>query len=275
MKAVVFFNSNRLTSLDMESIERTLRDYDIELIICSDRRSCSSETFDVVMTFGGDGTVLKAVPYALESSVPILSFKVGSVGFLSAFELHQINEALTAFRNSGLTADKRRLLQINTGFGIEYALNDFVLERSRPSRTISLGVEIEGFSPYNIAGDGIIISTPTGSTAYNLAAGGAIIDPISEVYQVTPLSPHNPYVGSVVVSATRSTTVRILDDRGYSIDCYIDGSLCREFRKGARINVSLSKKTITLLRPREFDFVGVMKKKLAFGGRLKDDIQKR
>ncbi|MBO8166772.1 MAG: NAD(+)/NADH kinase [Kosmotoga sp.] len=275
MKALVFFNTSRIVQEDLENIGHQLKSQGIDMVICEKQRGCIERDVQLILTFGGDGTVLKAVPCALENSIPILSFKIGSVGFLSAFELHQLEEALNLYLNSMLIEDNRTLLKIGGVLGTEYALNDFVLERSKPSRTIYLRVMIEGFSPYIIAGDGIIISTPTGSTAYNLAAGGAIIDPSSDVYQVTPLSPHNPYVGCIVVGASRRTVIELLDDRGYPMDCYNDGVFRGNLEKGHKVEVALSKRSVTLLRPKEFDFVGVMRDKLAFGGRLRDDFKKR
>ncbi|WP_068348672.1 NAD(+)/NADH kinase [Kosmotoga arenicorallina] len=275
MKALAFFNTSRIGKKDIERIGNHLKKRGIEMALCDNYRSCEIKDLQLVLTFGGDGTVLKAVPCALQNSAPILSFKIGSVGFLSAFELNQLNEAIDSYLSSSLVEDRRALLRIESALGTEYALNDFVMERSKPSRTIYLKVIIEGFSPYLVAGDGIIISTPTGSTAYNLAAGGAIIDPASSVYQVTPLSPHNPYVGCVVVGNSRKTTIELLDDRGYPLDCYSDGVYAGRLKEGQKVEVILSRKSVILLRPKEFDFVGVMREKLAFGGRLRDDFQKR
>lgn len=270
MKALLFVNHRRINSADMRRIENELRERDIEMLISVGKGPGEEQGADVLMTFGGDGTVLKAVKIALAKSIPVLSFRAGSVGFLTSFDLEHLSEALDLLVSGKLVSDSRKLLTIKMRRQTIFALNDCVIERGAPSRTVSFLVDSEGFDSYHIAGDGVVLSTSTGSTAYSLAAGGPVIDPEANVYCVTPISPHNPFVGSLVVSAERATRVEVVSDKGFPTTVYIDGEESGSLNSGESLTVILSGRHISLLREGPFDYVEVLRRKLAFGGRLRD-----
>ncbi|MFO7881687.1 MAG: NAD(+)/NADH kinase [Kosmotogaceae bacterium] len=272
MKVAIFFNHNRIDDIEQKNIINEIEKHEIKTCVFDQYCVNDLAGIDLVMTFGGDGTVLRAVNAAYKSGIPILSFKVGSVGFLASFELEDLNKALQLLLKKKLIVDKRKLLKIETEKSIFMALNDCVLERGSPSRTVEFEVRIADYSPYLIVGDGVVISTSTGSTAYNLAAGGALTDPKSDVYQITPLSAHNPYVGPIVLAAYREVHITVKEDKNAPVRIYIDGYEAGTLEKGKQITTKLSDKVISLLREKEFDFVSVMKEKLAFGGRSRNDL---
>jgi len=274
LKAIVFFNHKRLDEEMIQKIISFLGSFNIDVFIGDTFSGKQNHDYEpeVIMTFGGDGTVLRAVPFAVERDLPILSFKVGSVGFLAAFELGELESAIGKFVDNRLHMEERYLLEVSFKEKRYKVLNDCAVERGDPSRTTSLEVEIEGFSAYRIVGDGVILSTGTGSTAYNLSIGGALVDPMAKVYQVTPVAPHNPFVGSIIVDSTRKTKVTVIDGKNAPMKLYLDGILTAVLRDGDEIVAGISGKKVKLLRDAGFDFVRVLKRKLAFGGRLKDDL---
>ncbi|PNE19995.1 ATP-NAD kinase [Mesotoga sp. Brook.08.YT.4.2.5.1] len=272
VKAAVFYNRTRISSETLNWLSREIESHGIATSFCEDGTSCLPARTEVILTFGGDGTVLKAVPLAVMNDLPIMSFRVGSVGFLAAFELSMLHTALDLLLLGKLESVTRHVMEIEIGDSIRYALNDCVVERSSPSRTVSFSVNVCGQSSYPVVGDGIVFATNTGSTAYSMAAGGALVDPDAGCFQVTPICPHNPFVGSVVLAASRRVLMEVRQDKGYPIEVYVDGTFVSNIRTGDKINVGLSEKIVSLLREGSFDFVALLKKKLAFGGRLKDDI---
>jgi len=272
MKAAVFYNRTRISAEMLDWLSREIELHKIDTSFCEDRASCSVPEQDVILTFGGDGTVLEAVQMAVLNNLPIMSFRVGSVGFLAAFELSMLHTALDLLQEGKLDGVDRNVMEISLDGTVRYALNDCVVERSTPSRTVSLSVEISGQSSYQVVGDGIIFATNTGSTAYTMAAGGALVDPEANCFQITPICPHNPFVGSIVIGASRKVRMEVKQDKGFPLEAYVDGELVSELRTGETIEVSLSDRKVTLLREGSFDFVALLKRRLAFGGRLKDDI---
>jgi len=270
LKALLVVNYRRIDQVLLKMITEELGQRGIDSQLCSDDKPDRKPDVDILMTFGGDGTVLRAVRTAIGQGLPILSFRAGSVGFLTSFDLEHFAEALDLLVKDRLIADERRLLEIKMEGSSYYVLNDCVIERGTPSRTVSLQVGIEGFDSYRIAGDGVVVSTSTGSTAYSLAAGGPVIDPAASVYCITPVSPHNPYVGSMVVSGGKLSTIEVVSAKGYPVTAYADGLYTRKLNSGDVLTVILSEKRIVLLRKEPLDYVEVLRRKLAFGGRLKN-----
>lgn len=272
MRAAVYVNEKRINGEILDGVKAQLISSGIEPVFCDFLRDETVDEFELVLTFGGDGTVLRAVSFAVKRDLPMLTFKAGRVGFLTAFELNQLGEAIQLLKSGKLVSDVRKLIRIETNSGSHFALNDCVIERDGPSRTIALEIDIEGFSKYHVVGDGIVVSTGSGSTAYAMAAGGTISDPSVTAYQIVPISPHNPYVGPLLVSGHREMTIKVAVDRGTPLSVYSDGILIDRIEEGDGLKISMSNKDITLLRPTELDFVSILKTKLAFGGRLKNGI---
>lgn len=272
MRAAVFVNEKRINGEILNGVKAKLISSGIEPVFCDFFQAGSEDEFELILTFGGDGTVLRAAVFAVEKGLPMLTFKAGRVGFLTAFELNQLEEAISLLKSGKLVSDVRNLIKIDTDKETFYALNDCVIERDGPSRTIALEIAIEGFSSYHVVGDGIVVSTGSGSTAYAMAAGGTISDPYVTAYQIVPISPHNPYVGPLLVSGHRKMTITVAVDRGTPLSVYSDGIIIKTMKEGDTLKLAMSDKAVTLLRPGELDFVSILKTKLAFGGRLKNGI---
>lgn len=165
--------------------------------------SSLSNTTDLVLSIGGDGTLLSTVQLVRNSGIPVLGINTGRMGFLSAISKSEINEAIDNVLARKYTLSKRTLIQLaepKSIFGdINYALNEFSINKTETASMLVVHVWIDGELLQSFWADGLIISTPTGSTAYSLSCGGPIIAPSSEAFVITPIAPHNLTARPVVI----------------------------------------------------------------------------
>ena len=165
------------------------------------------------IVLGGDGTIIRCATHLMDLNLPILGINLGTIGFLAEIEKNHIKEALDRLFEDDYVLENRMMLSgelhvannkasdINDGLTTGYALNDIVITRKGLSRIISLQIYVNNELVDDYRGDGVIISTPTGSTAYNLSAGGPIITPKADVMVITPICAHSLSPRSVVISA--------------------------------------------------------------------------
>ncbi|MBN2252500.1 MAG: NAD(+)/NADH kinase, partial [Kosmotogaceae bacterium] len=132
MKAAVFYNKTRISSETLDWLSKEIESHGIETSFCEDGISCLPLEAEVILTFGGDGTVLKAIPMAIMNDLPVMSFRVGSVGFLAAFEISMLHTALDLLLEDRLQSIRRDVMEVKIGDATRYALNDCVVERSSP-----------------------------------------------------------------------------------------------------------------------------------------------
>ncbi len=173
------------------------------------------EGADLVICLGGDGTLLSVAGHMKVNSVPVLGVNLGALGFLTEVKQDEIFEELNAFL-SGVSSIEERLMLSCTIQGQKnrqerrlLALNDIVISREGLSRILRLEVRVSGEKITSFAGDGMIVATPTGSTAYSLSAGGAVVHPKLEAILLTPICPHSSALRPIVVSANEKISVRI------------------------------------------------------------------
>lgn len=176
------------------------------------------EKIDCAIVLGGDGTIIQTANDLMTRSIPILGVNLGTLGFLAEIEQHNVLEALDRLMKDDYRIEDRIMLEGNIRYSLEqrdsdtdskgWALNDVVITRKGFSRIISLAIYVNDNLIDIFKGDGVVISTPTGSTAYNLSAGGPIVIPGADVMVITPICPHSLSPRSVVVSA--DDTVRVI-----------------------------------------------------------------
>ncbi len=157
---------------------------------------------DIVLSLGGDGTILDTIAFIGNSGVPVLGINLGRLGFLSALGEDRLESALTDLRNHKYSLDKRSLLYFESSetlFQCPYALNDFVIHKKETSSMITVHTYLNGEFMNSYWADGLIVSTPTGSTGYSLSCGGPILFPRSNDFVITPIAPHNLNARPVVV----------------------------------------------------------------------------
>ena len=170
---------------------------------------------EMLIVLGGDGTILRALDYAIPGDLPILGVNIGRLGFLCEVERDDVEEDLCRVLDGGYAVDERMTMCIE-GFDEQrfFALNEVVIDRSTPEvRILSLEYAANGTTINHISGDGLIVATATGSTAYSLSAGGPILAPGLDCFVLTPICPHMLNVRPVVLSASDRITVRLTDDR--------------------------------------------------------------
>jgi len=182
------------------------------------RASAFAEGLDVVVSLGGDGTMLRAVDLAYEAGVPVLGVNVGQLGYLTEVEPQDLPVALERVIAGDYEVTERMVLEITVDSdgparGKWYALNEAVLEKVHTGRLVRLEVEINGAPFTTYAADGVIVATPTGSTAYSFSARGPIVSPRLRCLLLTPVSPHMLFDRSLVLDADESVRFVVCDDR--------------------------------------------------------------
>jgi NAD+ kinase len=188
------------------------------------------------ISIGGDGTLLESITHIGKSEIPVLGINTGRLGFLATISKEETEKAFQNFFDGNYTLDKRAVLKLETNkdiFGsLNFALNDFTVMKKDTSAMITIHTYIDGEFLNSYWADGIIVSTPTGSTGYSLSCGGPVIFPRSGNFVITPVSPHNLTVRPIVVADTSEITFQVegrskrflvsLDSRMSSVDSTID-----------------------------------------------------
>ena len=209
---------------------------------------------EFTIVIGGDGTLLKAARFYSEWQIPVLGINIGRLGFLSQQE--SINEVVEAVLNGNYSIENRMMLS-----SIEkLALNDFVIKGYDPSRTSKFFLEINGEEVCDYIADGLIVSTPTGSTAYGLSAGGPVLYPTMEAITIVPICPHTLNARPLVVPASEKITVKT-GDKLLSVS--IDGFEITECVEKITIKTAPKKAVLAFLK--EGRFYNVLRNKLHWG----------
>ncbi len=226
---------------------------------------------DVVIALGGDGTLLLAARMVEAEEVPLLGIKVRSLGFLTEDDLERAIPDLFAGRfhiQNRMRLEVSRDSQRETGKSFS-ALNDVVVHAIGVSRVIHLKTAIDGVAVGEYLADGVIVSTPTGSTAYSLAAGGPIISPTSvEAFVITALCPHSLSVRPIVISSKEQFTVEVVEG-GQETLLTIDGQQVSGIEAGERIVFRKSPRVTKLIVMEGYNFYDLMRRKLKWGGVLR------
>lgn len=221
---------------------------------------------DFIMVVGGDGTILRIAGQASLYQKPVLGVNCGTVGFMSELEPDEL-ELVKAVKYGNFTLDDRSMLDIQVFNSINeevystVALNEAVVTKGFFNRVIPLSVIVDGQEVFQFSGDGVIVTTPTGSTAYSLAAGGPILAPSSDCLAVTPICPHSLTIKSFVISAASIVTI-MPEYKGHQVFLSPDGDTY-ELRSGDRVVVQRSKRTFSLLRIKGQGFYEIIRQKLA------------
>ena len=227
---------------------------------------------DVIICFGGDGTMLRTVRLVADHEIPILGVKIGRVGFLASATPEGLDDALAALEAGDFLLESRRTLEAvivdddgNAG-DVTTALNDVVVHKAGVARLIRLRVfqdeeEIGAFSS-----DGLIVATPTGSTAYSLSAGGPIVVPGVDALLVTPICPHTLAVRPIVVAGNARITIEVLPPWGEE-EVFVshDGQVGQALGKGHRVVITRSAFQARLVRLETEGFFALMRRKLQWG----------
>ncbi len=232
---------------------------------------------DALLTLGGDGTMLRGARLAAGRQIPILGVNLGRLGFLTACAGDELESALERFADGDYTVQHRMALEARTTRPHDErrrALNDVVLHKGGFARVIHLRVSVNGELIGAFVADGLILSTPTGSTAYSLSAGGPVVVPTVESIVLTPVSPHTLAVRPLVLPPSAEVVVQV-DDGPEELLVTIDGQVGTTFGTGDTLTVRRSDRPVLLVNFRGTTFFSRMRRKLAWGGLRERDENDR
>ena len=246
----------------------------------SEHMGSADDGIDILITLGGDGTLLWGARLVAERGVPVLGVNLGRMGFLTSITVDEIEEALGGLFRGEYVLDSRStlagtVLREDGSFRAQYlALNDFVVHKRGMARVTRLDLLVgEGENQEEIgriSGDGVVLSTPTGSTAYSLSAGGPIVAPTMECIIVTPICPHTLAVRPLVISSGETVTVRSLDQAG-TLVLTVDGQAGTELSMGDTVVIHQADARVNLVRFPGQTFFSTLRQKLNWAIRSQGD----
>ena len=224
---------------------------------------------DALVVLGGDGTLL-AASRLLERTIPVLGVNFGSLGFLTEITLADLYPTLHGVLEGRFEHEERRLLHAeihrrDESRVVTDVLNDVVITKAGPSRIIDVDVTVDGLFVSSFRADGMIVSSPTGSTAYNLAAGGPILHPTMPALVITPICPHMLTNRPLVVSDESHVQVKLRAARGVDVYAALDGQETFAFRDGDFVDITGSPRRLRLVRAPGRDYYQVLRSKLKWG----------
>ena len=224
---------------------------------------------DLLMVFGGDGTMLRVAREVAGANTPLLGINAGALGFLTDVPASQLPLALQQIRGGETVLETRPLIHAEFPSRGEIlsklAMNDFVITRGAAPRLIELEVSVDGGFMTRYRCDGLIVASPTGSTAYSLAAGGAVVSPAAEVFTLTPICPHTLSNRSVIVSLGSTVAVKVLSRRVETI-LTADGQNTSPLAWGDVVSIRRSRRAIRLLHLAGSSFFDTLRRKLNWSG---------
>jgi len=260
-KAIVVFEKNFHTSI--------VKDSDIDL------NSCFSETFDILdasynllISIGGDGTILRAITFVKDLKIPMVGINTGRLGFLATIPMNTIHEAMDEIFEGNYRISKRSLLSIevdakDTSFNLDFALNEIAVSRKNTTSMISVETWLDNEYLTSYWADGLIVSTPTGSTGYSLSCGGPVIIPESDSLVLTPIAPHNLNARPLVISSDKVIRLKVSgreDQHLVSLDSRIN-----TLENNTTITIQKAPFCIHMIELTEDGFLETLRKKLLWG----------
>jgi NAD+ kinase len=242
-----------------------LEGVDSNQVISSDK--ISADQFDVLVSVGGDGTILESVRKVGQSGIPILGVNTGRLGFLSSTPFEELEQAFLKVKKGDFQVDYRTLVKAETHdnlFGDDnYALNEVSVHKSATSSMVVVNAYLDDFFLNTYWADGLIISTPTGSTGYSLSTGGPIVAPGTNNFIITPIAPHNLNVRPLVISDDRKITLKIENtDPNFMISL---DSQSQVVKSHVELQVSKAEFQVGLVRFGPNDYFDTLRGKLMWG----------
>lgn len=245
------------------------RTYDLPKDIRFSRLEREIGSADMLICFGGDGTILHMAKTATRHGLPILGVNIGTMGFMAELEATELQE-LRRLATDDYSIDNRMMLDVTVhrGHDILYhdiCLNDVVLTKGAVARIVHLGVQCDGIQAMECSGDGVIVATPTGSTAYNLSAGGPIVEPDAHSVLITPICSHDVGSRTIVASEKRVITVGLTKNARRNAYLSVDGGKAFRMNLEDVATVKKSELTTKLVRLKDRSFYDVVNMKFRIG----------
>lgn len=226
---------------------------------------------DAVIGLGGDGTMLSIAQIASKRNIPILGVNLGHLGFLAEVDTHNISTAVNSLLNNDYKIEERMMLKasvITNSVDSKkiYALNDIVISRASYSRMLRLNIMVDSVLAESFVADGVIVATPTGSTAYSLSAGGPILDPTISSMVLTPICPHTMQIRPIILPGGKTVEIMLGSYGGHKSLVSADGHSENEIKEGDKIIIKKSPYTAKLIKMGNMDFYNTIRQKFSERG---------
>jgi NAD+ kinase len=229
---------------------------------------------DLVVSIGGDGTLLHAARNVAARNVPLVGINRGRLGFLTDVSPEHMRKTLDAILAGDFLVERRLMLSAALGkqsaTNALFALNDIVLQRGDTGRLLDFTTDVDGAYVNNHRGDGLIVATPTGSTAYALSCGGPIIQPDVDALAMVPICPHTLSDRPLVLPSTSEIRVTLDNAGGSEAHVVCDGESLGRMAAGDVLTIKLAKRAVTLLHPRDYNYYELLRSKLNWGRASRD-----
>jgi len=250
--------SNNITEIDL-----------IKVINESEIHQC-----DLIISIGGDGTMLKSAKLSHQHQIPVTGINKGRLGFLTDINPSDANKTINNLISGKFITEDRLLIEtiinqdgIKNSIGI--ALNDVAIRRKETGRMMKVTTSIDGNYINQHEGDGFIVSTPTGSTAYSLSCGGPILKPDVEAFILVPICPHSLNDRPMVIPSNSEILIEPILNTGEIAEIALDGDSSYEIKQGETIIINATKTPIKLIHPEDYDYFDVLRSKLLWGSNKK------
>ncbi len=224
---------------------------------------------DVLISFGGDGTMLSAANLLLKSNIPIMGVNVGKLGFLAEYSVLELDKALIDLAEGNFRVVDRSVLEATVRGLTYYALNDFVIEKRGSSRMITVSAYTNDHYIGDYRADGLIVTTPTGSTAYSLSCGGPILSPSTKVICLTPISPHSLTYRPLVIPESNDLDLSVKSPTGEA-NFVADGRITVPIQNDETIHIKKSDYVVKLVKPTNSTYYDLLRKKLLWAANVID-----
>ncbi|MBY0541448.1 MAG: NAD(+)/NADH kinase [Campylobacterales bacterium] len=218
---------------------------------------------DFLISVGGDGTLLSVVRKSFKFDKAVLGINLGTLGFLTDISMEQLPQFIEDLKKNIYKIDNRMMVEGSVNLNKFVAFNDIVISRKSISSMIKIDGKIDGKHFNSYYGDGVIISTPTGSTAYNLSVGGPIVYPLTEAFIVTPVAPHSLTQRPLVMPADFEIEFKIIDNQGAVV--IVDGQDIYEVEQNQSIKIKIAKKKAKMIHRIQRNYFEVLNEKLRWG----------
>ena len=277
-KIGIFVKENSSKSVDENSLDSMLSlfiDKNIKLYIdeSSDYKHDKaeylshkefSENIDLLIVFGGDGTLLNSARQYLECEIPILGINMGNVGFLTDIKVENFYISMQEILDGNYQIEERNLVSAKFDDNHLYGLNEVVVHSGAYAQLMRYRLNVNDKVVYEQRSDGLIIATPTGSTAYSLSAGGPIIHPSLDVWTIIPMLPQSISSRAFVISSNEKVEMEIFEGPSKNAKICVDGQNDIDVPYGVNISISKTKKTLKLVHPKDNDFFEACREKLGW-----------
>lgn len=265
MKVVIYDNKEKDSGKKwLNELEIQLDAANIEHKVVEDEDLIKEEKADALISLGGDGTILWLTEFASKNNIAIIGVNTGKLGFLTEFERNDIKQAVQLFKRGELKKDFRSNILVKFLGKEYYALNDIFIQRifnkQHCNMIVDVSVEVDDNVVSSFNGDGVVISSPTGATAYSFSAGGPVLSPELNVFTITPIAAHSLNQRPVVYNGDRVCTVKV--HKKSRVGVFIDGRFIGEMAEGDELVLQRSDYPTVFLRKKDFDFFKRLNNKL-------------